>query len=52
LLSKQAASRTLAFNEARNMEPPSVLAAHSDAIDYTQWSLANEKILGSGGKNA
>jgi len=22
-----------------------VLAAHSDAIDYTQWSLANEKIL-------
>lgn len=45
LLSKQAASRTLAFNERETWGAPSVLAAHSDAIDYTQWSQANEKIL-------
>jgi len=45
LLSKQAASRTLAFNERETWSAPSVLAAHSDAIDYTQWSQANEKIL-------
>lgn len=45
LLSKQAASRTLAFNERETWSAPSVLAAQSDALDYTQWSLANEKIL-------
>ena len=45
LLSKQAANRTLAFNERETWSAPSVLAAHSDAIDYTQWSQANEKIL-------
>ncbi len=45
LLSKQAANRILAFNERETWNAPSVLAAHSDAIDYTQWSLANEKIL-------
>ena len=45
LLSKQAASRTLAFNERETWSAPSVLAAQSDAIDYTQWSLANEKVL-------
>ena len=45
LLSKQAASRTLAYNERETWGAPSVLAAHSDAIDYTQWSQANEKIL-------
>jgi penicillin-insensitive murein endopeptidase len=45
LLSKQAESRTLAFNERETWVAPSVLAANSDAIDYTQWSQANEKVL-------
>ncbi|MDD5320495.1 MAG: penicillin-insensitive murein endopeptidase [Methylococcales bacterium] len=45
LLSPQAASRTLAFNERETWSAPSVLAGKSDAIDYTQWSSANEKIL-------
>jgi penicillin-insensitive murein endopeptidase len=45
LLSKQAESRTLANNERETWSAPSVLVAHSDAIDYTQWSQANEKIL-------
>ena len=45
LLSKQAASRSLAFNERETWNAPSVLAAQTDALDYTQWSHANEKIL-------
>ena len=45
LLSKQAESRILAFNERETWIAPSVLAAQSDAIDYTQWSLANEILL-------
>jgi penicillin-insensitive murein endopeptidase len=45
LLSKQAASRTLAFNERETWVAPSVLAANSDAIDYRQWSQANVKVL-------
>lgn len=45
LLSKQAESRILAFNERETWSAPSVLAAQSDAIDYSQWSLANEKVL-------
>jgi penicillin-insensitive murein endopeptidase len=45
LLSKQAESRTLAFNERETWRAPSVLAGQSDAIDYSQWSLANEKVL-------
>ena len=45
LLSKQAASRSLAFNERETWNAPSVLAANSDSINYTQWSQANEKIL-------
>ena len=45
LLSKQAASRTLAAGERETWSAPSVLVAQSDAIDYTQWSTANEKIL-------
>jgi penicillin-insensitive murein endopeptidase len=45
LLSPQAASRALAFNERETWSAPSVLAGKSDAIDYTQWSSANEKIL-------
>jgi penicillin-insensitive murein endopeptidase len=45
LLSKQAASRTLALNERETWNAPSVLAGQSDAINYTQWSLANEKVL-------
>ncbi|MGR8997741.1 MAG: penicillin-insensitive murein endopeptidase [Gammaproteobacteria bacterium] len=45
LLSPQAASRTLAFNERETWSAPSVLAGKSDALNYTQWSPANEKIL-------
>ena len=45
LLSQQAVNRTLAFNERETWSAPSVLADGSDAIDHSQWSLANEKIL-------
>ncbi|MGZ5007286.1 MAG: penicillin-insensitive murein endopeptidase [Methylobacter sp.] len=45
LLSQQAATRTLAFNERETWSSPSVLAAKSDAIDDSQWSPAHEKIL-------
>jgi len=45
LLSPQAASRTLAFNERETWSAPSVLAGKSDTIDYSQWSPAHEKIL-------
>ncbi|MGZ8227108.1 MAG: penicillin-insensitive murein endopeptidase [Methylococcaceae bacterium] len=45
LLSQQAANRSLAFNERETWGAPSVLADHSDRMDYSQWSLANEKIL-------
>jgi penicillin-insensitive murein endopeptidase len=45
LLSPQAASRTLAFNERENWGAPSVLAGGSDMINYSRWSQANEKIL-------
>ena len=45
LLSKQAESRTLAFNERETWNAPSVLSGQSDDINYSQWSLANEKVL-------
>jgi penicillin-insensitive murein endopeptidase len=45
LLSKQAADRTLAYNERENWNAPSVLRDHSDLIDSRQWSQANEQIL-------
>ncbi|MGZ8194011.1 MAG: penicillin-insensitive murein endopeptidase [Methylosarcina sp.] len=45
LLSEQAASRLLAFNERESWSAPSVLLDHSDMIDGKQWSKANEKIL-------
>jgi penicillin-insensitive murein endopeptidase len=45
LLSKQTASRTLAFKERETWNAPSVLAAQSDAIDYRQWTIANEQVL-------
>ncbi|WP_027150081.1 penicillin-insensitive murein endopeptidase [Methylobacter tundripaludum] len=45
LLSQQAATRSLAFNERETWSAPSVLAAKSDAIDDNQWSIAHEKIL-------
>jgi penicillin-insensitive murein DD-endopeptidase len=45
LLSPQAASRTLAFNERETWSAPSVLIGKSDTIDYSQWSPAHEKIL-------
>ncbi|MEY3808217.1 MAG: hypothetical protein RI893_1193 [Pseudomonadota bacterium] len=45
LLSAQAAIRSLQFNERETWNAPSVLAAGSDAIDDSQWSIAHEKIL-------
>jgi len=45
LLSQQAATRSLAFNERETWSAPSVLAAQSDAIDDSRWSPAHEKIL-------
>jgi len=45
LLSKQAESRTLAYNERESWNAPSVLRDHSDLIDSRQWSKANERIL-------
>jgi penicillin-insensitive murein endopeptidase len=45
LLSEQAASRLLAFNERESWSAPSVLLDHSDMIDGRQWSKENEKIL-------
>ncbi|MGR8979138.1 MAG: penicillin-insensitive murein endopeptidase [Gammaproteobacteria bacterium] len=45
LLSKEASARILAFNERETWSAPSVLQDHSDAIDWTQWTKANEKVL-------
>jgi penicillin-insensitive murein endopeptidase len=45
LLSQQAETRILDFNERETWSSPSVLAAKSDAIDDNQWSSAHEKIL-------
>ncbi|HEY8035516.1 MAG TPA: penicillin-insensitive murein endopeptidase [Methylobacter sp.] len=45
LLSQQAAIRSLEFNERETWSSPSVLAAQSDAIDDSQWSIAHERIL-------
>ncbi|MDI1291800.1 MAG: penicillin-insensitive murein endopeptidase [Methylobacter sp.] len=45
LLSQQAASRNLEFNERETWGAPSVLVAKSDAINDDQWSMAHEKIL-------
>lgn len=45
LLSQQAATRSLAFDERETWSAPSVLVAKSDAIDDNQWSSTHEKIL-------
>lgn len=45
LLSQQAATRNLEFNERENWSSPSVLVAKSDAIDDRQWLTVHEKIL-------
>lgn len=45
LLSKEASSRILEFNERESWSAPSVLKDHSDAIDWAQWTPANEKVL-------
>ncbi len=45
LLSQQAATRNLEFNERETWSSPSVLAAKSDVIDDSRWSSAHEKIL-------
>jgi penicillin-insensitive murein endopeptidase len=45
LFSPEAATRTLRLDERETWSAPSVLAGRSDEINYTQWSLAHEKIL-------
>jgi len=45
LLSQQAATRSLEFNERETWSAPSVLVAGSDEINDDQWSPAHEKIL-------
>ena len=45
LLSQQAATRSLNFNERETWSAHSVLTIKSDAIDDSQWSQAIEKIL-------
>lgn len=45
LLSAQAESRLLAYNERESWSAPSVLIDHSDRLDAKRWSDANEKIL-------
>jgi penicillin-insensitive murein endopeptidase len=45
LLSQQASNRMLGFNERETLSAPSMLVQQSDALDFSQWSLDNEKIL-------
>jgi len=45
LLSQTAATRNLGFDERETWSSPSVLAAKSDVIDSSQWSLTHEKVL-------
>lgn len=45
LLSQQALHRRLRLDERETWSAPSVLVRNSDALDYSHWSLANEKIL-------
>lgn len=45
LLSEQASSRILAFNERETLSATSVLHDHSDRIDGRQWTRAHEQIL-------
>jgi len=45
LLSQQASARMLGFDERESWSAPSVLASRSDALDFSQWSLSNEKVL-------
>lgn len=45
LLSQQASARMLGFDERESWNAPSVLASQSDALDLSQWSLNNEKVL-------
>lgn len=45
LLSQAAATRSLGFDERETWSSPSVLAAKSDVIDSSQWSLTHEKVL-------
>ena len=45
LLSTNASSARLSFNERETLGAPSMLKTQSDSIDLTKWSKANEKIL-------
>ncbi|PKM12990.1 MAG: penicillin-insensitive murein endopeptidase [Gammaproteobacteria bacterium HGW-Gammaproteobacteria-3] len=45
LLSPQAAQRTLTFEEREQWGAPSVLAAKSDNINFSQWLPAHEQLL-------
>ncbi len=51
LLSQQAASRELTFNERESWSAPSVLMAKSDAMNVDQWSPAHEKVLEAAARN-
>ncbi|MDP3877214.1 MAG: penicillin-insensitive murein endopeptidase [Methylobacter sp.] len=51
LLSQQAASRELTFNERESWSAPSVLMAKSDAMNADQWSPAHEKVLEAAARN-
>lgn len=45
LLSPEASSRTLSAHEREKWSASSVLLGHSDDIDLTHWSIANEQVL-------
>lgn len=45
LLSKQAGQRVLSFSERETWGAPSVLAGHSDTLDFRQWRPEHEKVL-------
>ena len=45
LLSQQAVRRSLTINERETWNATSVLAGHSDALNFSQWSQANAKVL-------
>jgi penicillin-insensitive murein endopeptidase len=45
LLSPEANSRTLSAHEREKWGAPSVLLGHTDDIDLTHWSIANEQVL-------
>lgn len=45
LLARQLDNRVLSANERETWSAPSVVDAHSDAVDYRQWTQAHETVL-------